>query len=189
MSHPDADLTIEDYRQLLSEARTEIKWLTLEREKALAGQEAMLLNLVDDPNLQHAWNTSICCNGHECGCQGATVYSYLLYNYEAIQGTLQRHLDQVQSEVIAAAYHPMWKPIKQLPAPNRSYLIWANHGGVRTLDVAYYEGQRAGEHIWVLSNVNIDPKSILHWAEVYDPDHAKDALSRIIADKMVRVTG
>lgn len=40
---------------------------------------ATATTVLTDPNISAALNTSICCNGVDCGCQGATVEQYLRY--------------------------------------------------------------------------------------------------------------
>lgn len=40
---------------------------------------ALATTVLTDPNISAALNTSMCCNGVHCGCQGATVEQYLRY--------------------------------------------------------------------------------------------------------------
>lgn len=46
----------------------------------LAGYRTTLANIIlTDWNLQRAMAANMCCNGVDCGCQGATVGDYLKY--------------------------------------------------------------------------------------------------------------
>lgn len=40
---------------------------------------ALATSVLTDPNISAALNTSMCCNGVDCGCQGATVEQYLRF--------------------------------------------------------------------------------------------------------------
>jgi hypothetical protein len=50
-----------------------------------AGVEAAAKEIEgDDYNIGRAMSMAICCSGHECGCMGASVRDYLVYNIRAI---------------------------------------------------------------------------------------------------------
>ena len=50
-----------------------------------AGVEAVAKEIEgDDYNIGRAMSMAICCSGHECGCMGASVRDYLVYNIRAI---------------------------------------------------------------------------------------------------------
>ena len=50
-----------------------------------AGVEAVAKEIEgDDDNIGRAMSMAICCSGHECGCMGASVRDYLVYNIRAL---------------------------------------------------------------------------------------------------------
>ena len=50
-----------------------------------AGVEAVAKEIEgDDDNIGRAMSIAICCSGHECGCMGASVRDYLVYNIRAL---------------------------------------------------------------------------------------------------------
>lgn len=53
-----------------------------------AGVEAVAKEIEgDDYNIGRAMSMAICCSGHECGCMGASVRDYLVYNIRALTPT------------------------------------------------------------------------------------------------------
>ena len=77
-----------------------------------AGVEAVAKEIEgDDYNIGRAMSMAICCSGHECGCMGASVRDYLVYNIRALTptdataaaarvllpGMEQRHIDHMTS--------------------------------------------------------------------------------------------
>ena len=53
-----------------------------------AGVEAVAKEIEgDDDNIGRTMSMSICCSGHECGCMGASVRDYLVYNIRALTPT------------------------------------------------------------------------------------------------------
>ena len=77
-----------------------------------AGVEAVAKEIErDDDNIGRAMSMAICCSGHECGCMGASVRDYLVYNIRALTppdataaaarvllpGMEQRHIDHMTS--------------------------------------------------------------------------------------------
>ncbi len=53
-----------------------------------AGVEAVAKEIEgDDDNIGRAMSMAICCSGHECGCMGASVRDYLVYNIRALTPT------------------------------------------------------------------------------------------------------
>lgn len=53
----------------------------------------------------------------------------------------------------------------------QSYLIYADYDGIRTCDVAFYQGKRAdGSDWWVMGNIEIDPSCIECVAEILYPE-------------------
>ena len=71
----------------LAAARAEIERLTKERDEARAQVTATDLERIaadfeKDSNLDRY----ICCNGRDCGCQGATAGAYAAYKIRALAG-------------------------------------------------------------------------------------------------------
>lgn len=62
-----------------------------------------------------------------------------------------------------------WKRISTLPTTGKSYLVRTVAVGP-VYDVAFFNGKRSdGSLWWTLGNVDIDAKSITHWADINEP--------------------
>lgn len=62
---------------------------------------------------------------------------------------------------------------KRLPKPGATYLIRTEIVGP-CYDCAFYHGRRKdGSHWWVLGNIEIDARSITHWAHLVDPEELR----------------
>ncbi|GLU27987.1 hypothetical protein Brsp01_32200 [Brucella sp. NBRC 12950] len=64
-----------------------------------------------------------------------------------------------------------WKSIRNQPKPTRPYLVSATYGGIRTCNVAFYNGKRAdGSPWWAMSDIEIPQLAIDHYAELRPPE-------------------
>jgi len=73
--------------------------------------------------------------------------------------------------MLAKEAKPYWTKLTKntLPEPGRSYLI-RTLSVVPVYDVAFFQGRRSdGALWWVVTNVDIDPGSITHYAEIEEP--------------------
>lgn len=71
--------------------------------------------------------------------------------------------------------------MKEVPKPGRSYLIRTEAVGP-VYDVAFYNGLRKdGSHWWTLTNIEIDARSITHWAEINEP--GDEVRAKLVAEE------
>lgn len=57
------------------------------------------------------------------------------------------------------------------PVAGRSYLIFGNYGGLQVADVAFFKGfEPDGTPRWILSDVDIDQRCIVRFAEIFEPE-------------------
>ena len=83
---PDIVGTIEMQREAAAEiTRLRAALADAQAVGFAAGVEAVAKEIEgDDYNIGRAMSMAICCSGHECGCMGASVRDYLVYNIRAI---------------------------------------------------------------------------------------------------------
>lgn len=72
--------------------------------------------------------------------------------------------EEIARAAIAAYERELWVPIQKASLePATAYYIIADYGNGPIQDVVFYEGKdKAGEHIWILSDVEIDHRDITH---------------------------
>jgi hypothetical protein len=62
-----------------------------------------------------------------------------------------------------------WQKIRKPPEPGKSYLVRATAVGP-IYDVAFFNGRRPdGSMWWTLGNIDLDARSITHWADINEP--------------------
>ena len=101
-----------------------------------AGVEAVAKEIEgDDYNIGLAMSMAICCSGHECGCMGASVSDYLVYNIRALTPT----------DATAAAARVLLDDMGKSPADHLDAVArWGKANEVMGRDAGAWRALRTG---------------------------------------------